>query len=579
MTYFSESLESIILDNIRLMFMQMVNQKNPSSAFVFVAMVFAGMRIFSKSRISMSSAVAKANTLFRNAQLKEQWKNFSISSVFSMETLRLICAFYNKKQVTLSGKYVRTTSLYMTKVLYNTTSFSNSFVAVAEHIMANCMSDPELSKIRECAFQLHSGTVSERHADKLKELGESVGDMENIKNHDTKYRAYFIDQTAPVMLDKSREIYCSVHTDKTSVKDKKDEASENEVTTIEFEIYSYSASLVEIKEFVDGLCAAYLKREEDTRKNKKYVYTYDQEGMWDESEFVSTKTFDNLFFEGKEEVIKKIDLFLNNREWYEKNGIPYTLGIGLYGPPGTGKTSFIKAIANYVGRHVVSMPLKLAKTKSALENMYYEDTYSKNAVPFDQKIMVLEDIDCIGKFVLQRKDAIPAVNKWANDESDDDDDSGRKNKKKKPVAPTEENAPTLDDLLNLIDGIRENTGRILIITSNFYNKLDTALVRPGRVDITLKMDNASRRTISQMYERYYGEPLNTDVLYRIPEHYFSTAQIVNFYVGNTESKDGFIQCLVKGSSTQSNLRVPDHEEVRSETLFAQQMTSYWRSQT
>jgi SpoVK/Ycf46/Vps4 family AAA+-type ATPase len=468
-------------------------------------------------------------------------------------------------------------SAHMTKVLYNTTSFSNSFVAVAEHIMKNCMSDPDLSKISECAFQLHSGTVSDRHADKLNDMlqsGDYDIDKADIKEHDSRCGVYFIEQTSQITLDKEKEIYCAVRSE-VSVKEKKDDISENEVTTIYFDLYSYTSSLLEIKEFVDGLCTNYLKREEDMRNNKRYVYTYDQEGMWDETEFISTKSFDNLFFEGKEEVIKKIDFFLNNREWYEKNGIPYTLGIGLYGPPGTGKTSFIKAIANYVNRHVVAMPLKLAKTKSALENMYYEDTYSKHTIPFDKKIMVLEDIDCVGKFVFQRKES---ENKWAlNDdqcEEDEEDEeeynAGRQNrrknsnnkKNKKTVSINEENIPTLDDLLNLIDGIRENSGRILIITSNFYNKLDTALVRPGRVDITLKMDNASRQTISQMYERYYGDKLDPAVIDQIPDRKFSTAEIVNFYVGNTESKEGFIQCLVKGTDEINE----DHKEIKHKNI-------------
>jgi chaperone BCS1 len=56
-----------------------------------------------------------------------------------------------------------------------------------------------------------------------------------------------------------------------------------------------------------------------------------------------------------------------------------------------------------------------------------------------------------------------------------------------------ENDPiTLDDILNLWDGLKETPGRILGISSNHYNKLDPALVRPGRIDITINFDNSSR---------------------------------------------------------------------------------------
>lgn len=63
----------------------------------------------------------------------------------------------------------------------------------------------------------------------------------------------------------------------------------------------------------------------------------------------------------------------------------------------------------------------------------------------------------------------------ADDDDYDDDDTVQADK-----------AITLDDLLNMWDGIRETPGRIIVITSNFYHKLDKALVRPGRIDIEIE---------------------------------------------------------------------------------------------
>ena len=70
--------------------------------------------------------------------------------------------------------------------------------------------------------------------------------------------------------------------------------------------------------------------------------------------------------------------FLNNKEWYNEKGIPYSLGIGLHGPPGTGKTSFIKALSNYTNRHVIMISLKMIKTKNQLEKIFFENTYNNN---------------------------------------------------------------------------------------------------------------------------------------------------------------------------------------------------------
>ena len=47
----------------------------------------------------------------------------------------------------------------------------------------------------------------------------------------------------------------------------------------------------------------------------------------------NNKKFKNIYFDGKDELMKRVDIFQNNPEWYEKNGIPRTLGILLHNSP------------------------------------------------------------------------------------------------------------------------------------------------------------------------------------------------------------------------------------------------------
>ena len=61
-------------------------------------------------------------------------------------------------------------------------------------------------------------------------------------------------------------------------------------------------------------------------------------------------------------------------------GYPQKLGFLLYGPPGTGKTSFIKALAQYTKRSVISIPLTKISTNQELMD-----------IMFDQKIKVDSD--------------------------------------------------------------------------------------------------------------------------------------------------------------------------------------------
>ena len=97
---------------------------------------------------------------------------------------------------------------------------------------------------------------------------------------------------------------------------------------------------------------------------------------------------------------------------------------------------------------------------------------------------------------------------------------------------------TLSYLLNIIDGLRETPGRIIIITSNNYESLDTALVRPGRIDYTLKMNNASRKIVEEMFFHYYEEPMSayydTDL---IKDYIVSPAEIVNIKLSSSGPED------------------------------------------
>jgi ATP-dependent 26S proteasome regulatory subunit len=99
----------------------------------------------------------------------------------------------------------------------------------------------------------------------------------------------------------------------------------------------------------------------------------------------------------------------------------------------------------------------------------------------------------------------------------------------------------LDDLLNIIDGIKETPGRILIISSNHYDKLDDALTRPGRIDLTIKMDNASRKTIVEMYRHFYQADLADNIAMTVQDRTFSPAQIINQYILHKCDPEAFIR--------------------------------------
>jgi SpoVK/Ycf46/Vps4 family AAA+-type ATPase len=238
-------------------------------------------------------------------------------------------------------------------------------------------------------------------------------------------------------------------------------------------------------------------------------------------------------------------------------GVPYTLGIGLYGPPGTGKTSLIKCLAKYLDRHVVTLSMKMFKTRKQLNEFYYEMRYNnanpKDSITFDKKIIVMEDIDCLGDIVLKRPDTEPIkldrkgtlkVNELKNVEKEDANDNKLQTAMKNILV---EDPITLDDILNIWDGVRETPGRVLIISSNHYDKLDPALTRPGRIDIAMEMSHASRQTIVQMYEHFFKCSLKPTQMKLIPDKKYTPAEVMNMYIRSSFSPEQFLKLLSQKS--------------------------------
>ena len=209
------------------------------------------------------------------------------------------------------------------------------------------------------------------------------------------------------------------------------------------------------------------------------------------------------------------------------------------------------------------LSLKLIKTKQQLQNFFFEDTYNnnneKNSITFDKKITVIEDIDCIGDIVLKRSEKFnkkrDSNNFLTGKDSNDlvklgdivksvvDLNNPEFLKIPSPtMGPSSEEPITLDDLLNLWDGVRETPGRILIITSNHYDELDPALVRPGRIDITHEFKNASHQIIREIYSHLFNNHICENKLKGINEYLYSPAEIINIYLSN-KTEDGFVERL------------------------------------
>jgi len=69
---------------------------------------------------------------------------------------------------------------------------------------------------------------------------------------------------------------------------------------------------------------------------------------------------------------------------------------------------------------------------------------------------------------------------------------------------------TLSGLLNAIDGVQAQQGRLLFATTNKYDTLDPALVRPGRLDLHIEFTLASKWQASELFKRFYPVEKTTE---------------------------------------------------------------------
>ena len=458
--------------------------------------------------------------------------------------------FYKKNTVEYDGKTALTTTYYDNN-LNQTNSFSDRFKALWLHIIDNISNNDTITHIKEFSFDNYSCNTNNR------DLG-----------------IYMVVQNTKFLISKEHEIYAYTtirneeKEDDTNNKNKSKQISKIEKITIQ--LISYKSDIHTIKEYVDTITKEYLSSIEDLRENKKFIYTlaktkYDDNKyeIWDENLFASTRQFSNIFFQDKPNFTKKLDFFLNNKQWYFDKGIPYSLGIGMHGPPGTGKTSLIKAIANYTNRHVIVISLKLIKTKKELDSIFFEERYNhdnrKGSIGFDKKIVVFEDIDCVGDIVLDREKkkhkSVTGFGKKIDTDILSDSKihvgdlleaiAGTEKICEIPKLPSLEEPITLDDILNLWDGIRETPGRIMMISSNHYQELDPALVRPGRIDITLELSYVSHAMIKEMYLHLFNEAIDPAKLENIKPDFYSPAEIINIYMNEERDKDKFLARLCK----------------------------------
>lgn len=220
----------------------------------------------------------------------------------------------------------------------------------------------------------------------------------------------------------------------------------------------------------------FLAKADDCRKDTRIRINAYTGGYWSTVARTTPRAMSTVILpkNQKDKIVNDLKWFIDNKQWYQDRGIPYHRGYLFDGKPGCGKTSIISALAGELKRDVCSLSLSALKSDRDLMEAICEAD--------ENSIIALEDIDC-------------ASNTTRSREEKDDDEAG---------------GVTLAGLLNILDGVITPDGRIFIMTTNYPERLDAALIRPGRVDVHETFDYLTADLQEDMSRLFYDDPVSRE---------------------------------------------------------------------
>lgn len=251
--------------------------------------------------------------------------------------------------------------------------------------------------------------------------------------------------------------------------------TKNKYDSRQISILSDTATSEDIRNYVRKIISIQIKNTNTikiyrpiVRGKKKTERTVE----WEQIIAKTNKTLENTIYSEsfQKEMFDDLDMFMNNESVYSKKGIPYKRGYFLHSTPGQGKTSVAKIVANKYGTPVFCLDLTTIDDNATLVKLMTELNYHTH----DNKyILLIEDAERSDFFDHRYRD--PKL--------------------------------SMDCFLNVIDGVVEPHGRIIIMTANDPRLIleNKALMRAGRIDKTIELKPCDKYQIKKMYELFFGD--------------------------------------------------------------------------
>ncbi|KAH8170876.1 ATPase family associated with various cellular activities (AAA) domain-containing protein [Sarocladium implicatum] len=276
----------------------------------------------------------------------------------------------------------------------------------------------------------------------------------------------------------------------------------------ELVISSLGRSPNALKKLLNEARLDYLKKDE----NKTVIYrgsagSFGGDPQWQRCMSRSARPLSTVILneQVKKDLIADVADYLNpaTRRWYANRGIPYRRGYLLHGPPGTGKSSLSLALAGHFRMRIYIVSLSsVVATEESLASLFID-------LP-RRCVVLLEDIDSAGLTHTRDDNDSPAAAAVAPTPlvAVSEDGNGGDEGAEGLIAPSSATGGggrlSLSGLLNILDGVASQEGRVLVMTTNHVEKLDKALVRPGRVDRIVHFGLADATMAASVFRAIYA---------------------------------------------------------------------------
>jgi hypothetical protein len=266
---------------------------------------------------------------------------------------------------------------------------------------------------------------------------------------------------------------------------------------------------VKLNEFVAYVLDAAKKFDVSSTEKYGNVYEANESGVLTRHGHVKKQlTFDNYVSRHKPYIVDRLAAFKEQRLFRNNPYVSNNIGLLLYGGYGTGKTYLVSAVAQYLERDIIMVNLARLRTKSAFRALFSRDNIQKYVYCFDEFDYVLAsffDKDIKAEMQNEKNAQMQMLMAQLQNVKDNRDLAENLTQQIKGLMEVNSSdVLTYEFMLSEISGLQDVSGRVIIATTNFLNKIPSAMLRAGRLDTVLCFDCFNRQEIAELVTRMYS---------------------------------------------------------------------------